>query len=71
MHDRNTGTNLAGTGIAHPSFPKPTSMSPVLGGHECMHETYEQMNKYRDIQTMCDMENENENVSYQNGRQIT
>jgi hypothetical protein len=46
-------------------------MSPVLGGHECMHETYEQMNKYRDIETMCDMEMENENGSYQNGRQIT
>jgi hypothetical protein len=70
MHDRNTGTNLAGTGIAHPSlFPNLQVLSPVLGGHECMHETYEQMNKYRDIETMCDMENEN--GSYQNGRQIT
>jgi hypothetical protein len=70
MHDRNTGTNLAGTGIAHPSLFT-TSMSIVLGGHECMHETYEQMNKYRDIETMCYMEMENENGSYQNGRQIT
>jgi len=31
-----------------------------------MHETYEQMNKYHDIEVMCDMEMENENVSYQN-----
>jgi hypothetical protein len=49
MHHRNTGTNLAGTGTAHHVvFPEPTSMSPVLGGHECMHEAYEQLNKYHD-----------------------
>ena len=68
-HDRNTGTTWQAP-VPSRDFSSHHLVRDI-GSHECMHETYEQMNKYRDIETMCDMELENENVSCQNGRQIT